>query len=98
MTCAMKPDVSPETDGIFGQSIERAIRDRDSLTYEHVHADDAPQRLVTSCKRFDITVTPNFAGTCSRTSAPERSVDSGAHRALVLYPRHVLRTSPQHGS
>ena len=62
LTCATKSNVLTETDGLFERVVEETARDYPSVTYEHLHADDVAQRLVTNPQRFDVVVTPNFAG------------------------------------
>ncbi|MFC7157011.1 isocitrate/isopropylmalate family dehydrogenase [Halomarina halobia] len=62
LTCATKSNVLPGTDGLFERTVERTAAEYDQLTYEHLHVDDAAQRLVTDPRRFDVIVTPNFAG------------------------------------
>lgn len=62
LTCATKSNVLPETDGLFEQTIAETATEHDQLIYEHLHADDVGQRLVSNPQRFDVIVTPNLAG------------------------------------
>ena len=61
LTCATKSNVLDETDGLFQRTVEREATDR-GLEYEHLHADDLGQQLAIDPGRFDVIVTPNFAG------------------------------------
>lgn len=61
LTCSTKSNVLPETDGLFQEIVEDTAREY-GLEYEHLHADDLGQRLVTAPERFDVVATPNFAG------------------------------------
>jgi isocitrate/isopropylmalate dehydrogenase len=62
VTCASKSNVLARTDGLFDECVEAAVAAHDRLDYAHLHTDDVAQRLVTDPGRFDVIVTPNFAG------------------------------------
>jgi isocitrate/isopropylmalate dehydrogenase len=61
-TYASKSNVLPETDGLFDELLASAASSRDRLEGEHLHADDVANRIITDPERFDVIVTPNFAG------------------------------------
>lgn len=61
ITCSTKSNVLAETDGLFEDIVAKTAADF-GLEYEHLHADDLGQRLVTDPGRFDVIATPNFAG------------------------------------
>lgn len=61
VTCSTKSNVLPQTDGLFARIVEETTAEF-GLEYEHLHADDLGQRLVTDPHRFDVILTPNFAG------------------------------------
>ena len=62
LTCATKSNVLTETDGLIDAIVEETAASYDRVRYEHLHTDDVAQRLVTDPGRFDVIVTPNYAG------------------------------------
>ena len=61
LTCATKSNVLPQTDGLFDELVSEAAAER-GVAYEHLHADDAAQQLVTNPHDFDVVVCPNIFG------------------------------------
>ncbi len=97
VTCASKSNVLVRTDGLFDEHVEAAVRDHDRLDYEHLHTDDVAQRLVTDPGRFDVIVTPNFAGDLLSDGAAGTTGGLGVAPS-GCYNEEVAYFEPVHGS
>lgn len=99
ITSATKSNVLPETDGLFDRVLEEEVNRKGNLEFEHLHADDAAQRLVTNPTRFDIIVAPNFAGDIlsdlgAGTIGGLGLAPSGCYGDTVAYFEPVHGTAP----
>jgi isocitrate/isopropylmalate dehydrogenase len=97
VTCASKSNVLLRTDGLFDEYVEAAVTARDRLDYEHLHTDDVAQRLVTDPGRFDVIVTPNFAGDLLSDGAAGTTGGLGVAPS-GCYSEDAAYFEPVHGS
>jgi len=97
VTCASKSNVLPRTDGLFDEHVEAAVEAHDRLGYEHLHTDDVAQRLVTDPARFDVIVTPNFAGDLLSDGAAGTTGGLGVAPS-GCYSEDAAYFEPVHGS
>lgn len=62
LTCATKANVLTETDGLFRDVVLDVAEGRSGVAVEHQHVDDVGHRLLTDPERYDVILTPYFAG------------------------------------
>jgi 3-isopropylmalate dehydrogenase len=62
VTCVTKSNVLPKTDGLYQETVQRAVRETGDLQFEHFHVDDAARRLVRFPKSMDVVLCMNMYG------------------------------------
>ncbi len=62
VTCVMKSNVLPQTDGLFHATVKEVVGKHPDLSFEHFHVDDAARRLIRFPKALDVMVCMNQYG------------------------------------